>query len=330
MSDDKENYSGQYRDYRAPKNMGHKLFVVLLLFLIFTTLWLSFYTVESGTVGVLSRFGKYQDEEVMPGMHFKIPFADTVKIFDIKLQTAHYAGSAEERGQEGVIKKPVITVLDKKNLNVSFDISVQFTPDRTQASEILQGYGRNYFEKLINPILRSVIRDAAGKYDAEDLAQSREAIGAEIRTLLDDKFDRLPMTLNEVSIRNVILPDVVKRKIIEVQEAKQEEQRLAMEVMQARQQQEKKTIEVNTHKIQVVTKAQASSEQKRIAADATAYAILKEAEAQAEAYKKINASLTPLLVQLKQVEAWDGTVPHFVAGEQGANFIMNMPRKAAE
>ena len=49
----------------------------------------SFYTIETGTVGVLSTFGEYSEEEAKPGLHWKIPVVQTVKVVDVKMQTVN-------------------------------------------------------------------------------------------------------------------------------------------------------------------------------------------------------------------------------------------------
>lgn len=108
------------------------------------------------------------------------------------------------------------------------ELTVQYTPLADQASEILSHYGRNDFEKLINPIVRDVVRDVIGRYPAEKIAADRTAIAEEIRQLLREKFKKLPFRLEEVALRDIQLPATVLKKIEEVQLAKQEEQRLAI------------------------------------------------------------------------------------------------------
>ena len=67
--------------------------VLLIGFIIYS----SVYTIRSGTVGVLSTFGKYSNEVIQPGLHFKVPFAQKVYIFDVKLHAANYVGTEDLR-----------------------------------------------------------------------------------------------------------------------------------------------------------------------------------------------------------------------------------------
>ncbi len=285
----------------------------------------SYYTIRSGTVGVLATFGEFSDDVSQPGLHFKIPLFQTVSIFDVKLQTAHYKGQRDAGELEGVISKSSIQVLDNKNLPIGIEMSVQYTPKKDQANEILEKYGRNYFEKLINPLVRNVVRDVVGEYQAEEIAVKRSVIGAEIQSRLTTSFEDLPFTLNNVALRNINLPSIVLKKIEEVQLAKQEEQRLAMVEKQARKEQEIKTIQANTKLIEVTTQAKADAEKKRIGADAKAYQIAKEAEAVAEANKLIARSISRQLIDYKAIEKWNGEYPRTLMGSEGGGVLLNLP-----
>ncbi len=293
--------------------------------------WLLFtfgtYTIESGSVGVLSTFGEFSDDIKQPGLHFMAPGVQNYRIVDVKTQTAHYQGGTDLPDNDGVINRPRIVVLDSKNLNIGVEISVQFTPDAEQAKKILVQYGRNYFEKLINPIIRDIVRDIAGQYQAEEIALKRSSISNEIREKLSEKFATSPFILNDVQIRNIELPKIVRTKIEEVQLAKQEEQRLAMIEKQARKNQEIKSIQANTKLIEVTTQAKADAEKKKIEAEAKAFQIITEAEALANANKLVAKSVTPELIQYESIKRWSGDYPKMlVDGDKSNGLIMQLPR----
>ncbi len=286
----------------------------------------SVYTISSGTVGVLATFGKFDDEVQLPGLHFKIPMMQTVRVFDIKLQTVTYQGRKSQPGVGGVINKPFIQVLDNKNLPIGIEMSVQFTPVAVQANKILEKYGYGYYEKLINPQIRDIIRNVVGQYHAEQIADKRSEISVEIRNQLATRLKDSPFILNEVAMRNVKLPPIVLKKIEEVQIAKQEEQRLAMVEKQASKEQQIKTIQANTKLIEVTTNAKAQAEQERIKADAKAYQITKEAEAVADANQRIARSITGELIRYKSIERWNGSYPQTLMGGDGrGGVILSLP-----
>lgn len=115
---------------------------------------------------------------------------------------------------------------------------------------------------------------------------------------------------------------------MEVQKAKQEEQRLAMVEKQAMKNQKIESINADTKLIQVTTQAQAQAKKQRIAADAAAYAVEVKANAQAKANELLSKSLTPELIRYRQVDQWNGVMPQTVVGE-GAMPLISVPTGAA-
>ncbi|WP_161881206.1 SPFH domain-containing protein [Deinococcus alpinitundrae] len=73
-----------------------------------------------------------------------------------------------------------------------------------------------------------------------------------------------------------------------------------------------------------VVQSRAEAQQEIAKAQGDAQAILVRAEAQAKANKVLAASLTPELIQNKQVEKWNGTLPT-VSGGSGSGFLINLP-----
>lgn len=295
------------------RNNSFRLVVVLALgFMLLVTVLGSFYTIDSGKVGVIQTFGRYQEAVSQPGLHWKRPFIDTVLEKDVKLQTANYAGSDDPDDGDGIINKPHLDVLDAKNVSYDIELSVMFTPVPEKMPLILATYGQNYFDKKINPIIRDVVRDVGGKYSVETIADHRDAINSEIRSRLVDEFKTLPFVFGEAALRKLQLPQNIMQKIVAVQEAKQEEERLKIINRQAEQ-----------NKQITITNAQAEKEKIIIAAQADAESTLTRAKAQAEANQRISASLTPLLVQQNQVEKWGGQVPTVVSGS-GSGLLYNL------
>ena len=305
-------------DYKQTKGIsmngsGFKLVAtVAVLLLIAVTMLGSFYTIDSGKVGVIQTFGRYQETVSQPGLHWKRPFIDTVLEKDVKLQTATYSGQEDGEDGDGIINKPHLDVLDAKNVSYDIELSVMFTPVAEKMPEILSIYGENYFDKKINPIVRDVVRDVGGKYSVESIADHRDAINSEIRSRLVEEFKPLPFLFSDAALRKLQLPQNIMQKIVGVQEAKQEEERLKIINRQAEQ-----------NKQITITNAQAEKEKIIIAAQADAESTLTRAKAQAEANERISQSLTPLLVKQNQVEKWSGQVPTVMSGES-TGLLFNM------
>ena len=279
----------------------------------------SFYTVNDGYVGVVSTFGEYNDSETTPGLAWKFPFVQSVDKMDVKMQTVNYkrlyqAADPDDAEDDGVRLMPQISILDSKNLPIGIDLTVQYTPVGSEMSAILRTYGMNYFDRKINPIIRASVRDVASQYDAENIARKREEIGRMIKANLTKEFEKLPFTLNDIALRNIILPPTVAEKVKQVQEAKQEEQRLAMVEKQA----------VVDKRIAVI-KAQKEAEVRFTKAEGEARAITVKADAQAKANRKVASSLTELLVKQNQIERWDGVVAKYQLGTN-TSMLMSVPQ----
>jgi regulator of protease activity HflC (stomatin/prohibitin superfamily) len=267
----------------------------------------SFYTIQDGRVGVLNHLGKYDDDEKMPGWHWKLPFIQDVIEMDAKLQTVNYKYNNGGYGKisEGLYVMPRISILDNKNLPIGIDITIQYIPVKEDMSDILRTYGPNYLEKKINAVVRDVVRDVASGYNAENIAKDRGVIGEQMKVKLDEEFANLPFILNAVALRAIDLPEIVDKKIKEVQEAKQEEQRLEMKEKQA-----------TVNKRIAIIKAEQVEQQKIIEARGQAQALLEVATAEAEAIRMKGESLkqNPEVIQLNAVQQWDGILPKFTGG----------------
>ncbi len=296
------------------------------IYFILSTLFKGMYTIQSGTAGVLVTFGKFSDDVKQAGLHFKVPFIQDIKIVDIKLQTANYVGQEDAQDDDGIVNNPQIQVLDSKNLPIGIEMTVQYTIIPDQARQILEQYGDNYFFKYINPVVRNIVRDVIGKYQAEEIAVKRSEIGKEIDVQLTKELEGKPFRLENVGLRNLNLPTIVLKKIEEVQLAKQEEQRLAMVEQQAKKNQQIQTIQAETKLIEVTTQAKADAEKKRIEADAKSYQITAEAKANAEANKLIAQSITRELIEYMGIQQWNGQYPQTLIGSNSqGGMLLSLP-----
>ena len=101
------------------------VFIVTVVF--FLIVAKPFEIIEEGERGILSTNGKYEQQALLPGLHFIIPVIQKVYIVDTKVRIINYADKIERTGLgEGIGVKPSITVLDKRGLPVSIELTVQY------------------------------------------------------------------------------------------------------------------------------------------------------------------------------------------------------------
>jgi regulator of protease activity HflC (stomatin/prohibitin superfamily) len=269
------------------------VFIVTVVF--FLIVAKPFEIIEEGQRGILSTNGKYEQQALLPGLHFIIPVIQKVYIVDTKVRIINYASKIERSGMgDGIGVKPAVTVLDKRGLPVSIELTVQYRLNAQFAAQTISNWGFSWEEKIINPVVRDVVRNVVGKYEAESLPQRRNQIANEIDTGIRKSVTGLknsPADLQSVQLREIVLPQKVKDQIERVQLAKQEVERAQQEVERAKQEALKRAAQ-----------AQGSAEAVKIEAEGKATAVKIEADAQAQANRIISESLTTKLLELKQIE----------------------------
>ncbi|MDQ1263779.1 MAG: hypothetical protein QG559_780 [Campylobacterota bacterium] len=273
------------------------LIYVIIAIALFLLIAKPFTIIEEGERGILSTNGKYSDQALLPGLHFIVPIIQKVYVVDTKVRIINYASSIEAGGgstNSGIGVKPAITVLDKRGLPVSIELTVQYRLNSQYAAQTISNWGFSWEDKIINPVVRDIVRNIVGKYDAELLPQMRNTIATEIETGIRESVTGLensPADLQSVQLREIVLPEKVKEQIERVQIAKQEVQRAEQEVQRAEQEALKRAAE-----------ARGVAEKARIEAQGVADAVAIEAEAKAKANHLIAKSLTSDLLKLEQVQ----------------------------
>jgi regulator of protease activity HflC (stomatin/prohibitin superfamily) len=173
-------------------------------------------------------------------------------------------------------------------------MTVQYRLKPESAPQTIANWGLNWEDKIINPVVRDVVRSVIGGFAAEELPMQRGEISQQIRAELTKQFDSLenqPVQLTSIQLREIVLPEKIKEQIERVQIARQEAERTKLEVERARQEAEKRA-----------ALAEGTAQANRIEAQGRADAVTIEAQAQAEANKLIAKSLTDDLLHLEQVK----------------------------
>ena len=254
-----------------------------------------FIIIQEGERGILSTNGKYQEQALLPGLHFIIPVIQKVYTVDTKVRIINYASKIETNSYtSGIISKPAITVLDKRGLPVSIELTVQYRLNAQFAAQTISNWGFSWEDKIINPVVRDVVRTVVGKYDAESIPVMRNTIATAVEEGIRKNIKILknsPVILQSIQLRDIILPEKVKAQIERVQLAKQQVQQAEQEVQRAKQEALKRAAE-----------ARGIAEKARIEAQGRADAVTIEANAKAKANVLIAKSLTTKLLELEQMK----------------------------
>lgn len=290
----KKNEDQKKSDSQGPKmpkfdfNMGGQkagTFWLIGGFVLLLILTKPFVIITEGERGILSTNGKYEKRALLPGLHFLIPVIQKVYLVDTKVRIINYADKIDRASTtgDGILLKPAITVLDKRGLPVSIDITVQYRLNAEVAAQTISNWGFSWEDKIIDPVARDVVRNVVGQYDAETLPIMRNTIAQKIEAGIRSNMSRqknAPADLQSIQLREIALPQKVKDQIERVQVAKQEVEKAQQDVERAKQEAFKKETE----------------------AQGTANALTIEAQAQAKANHLVGASLSPGLLKLEQIK----------------------------
>jgi regulator of protease activity HflC (stomatin/prohibitin superfamily) len=209
-------------------NVPFRLISILPFSIFFLILILTCFTqVDGGHVGVKKVFGAYQSGTVSPGLHIKAPWEDVVSL-DTKTQEYTMSASANEGDQQG---DDSITTVASDQVTVTIDATVLFAVNPDSANDLLQKVGTDYKEKLVRPSARTLVRDKATEFDSVGLVTSdRQAYATEVEKALEEKLAPYGITIQDVQIRDMGLPqsiqDAINAKSAAAQDAQKKEAEL--------------------------------------------------------------------------------------------------------
>ncbi|MFQ5868711.1 MAG: prohibitin family protein [Candidatus Zixiibacteriota bacterium] len=141
-------------------------------------------------------------------------------------------------------RKEDLRVLSSDGATIELEVSVWFRPLIEKIDSLQITVGPNYYNVIVGSALRGEARAVAGRYKPEEIySTKRELIAREIveavQKLVGDKFVRV----DNIIIRNVILPKRISDAIDEKLAADQAAQKMQFVLQRERQEAERKRIE---------------------------------------------------------------------------------------
>jgi regulator of protease activity HflC (stomatin/prohibitin superfamily) len=135
-------------------------------------------------------------------------------------------------------------ILSADGASIEMEASIWFRPIVGKLDSLQITVGSNYYEVVVGPALRGEARSIVGRYKPDEIYSTRrEVISSEILEaisgVLDDKF----IEVENVIIRNVVLPPKIVEAINEKLTADQEQQRMEFVLLRETQEAERKRIE---------------------------------------------------------------------------------------
>lgn len=196
--------------------------------------------IDAGTVGVQSLFGRVDSHILESGLNWVNPMVD-VNNFTVKTQNYTMSAVKDEGDKNG---DDAIRVLSADGLEVVIDVTVLFRVLASEAPTIYKEIGPDYVNKIVRPIARTKIRDNAVYYTAVDLYSSkRDEFQAKIFESISGNFKERGLVLEQLLVRNIMLPASVKASIESKINAEQDAQKMEFVLQKEKQEAERKRVE---------------------------------------------------------------------------------------
>jgi len=260
-------------DFRinSPRNFPRKwIGLIILGIIILVVLFSTFYTVGPDEVGVIKRFGRYM-RITDPGLHMKIPFAESVT--KVKVKRIFKEEFGFRTLQPGVRTVYTPEKWEDESLMLTGDLNVAVVEWIVQY-RIVDPYKYLFkvrdVRKTIRDISEVVMRMVVGDRSVDEvLTIGRMEAATQAQKKLQEilNFYDTGIKIVTVKLKDVNPPDPVKPSFNEVNEARQDRERFINEAWQAYN--------------KVIPKAKGEAE--KVIAEAEGYAIKRVNRAQGDA-----------------------------------------------
>jgi regulator of protease activity HflC (stomatin/prohibitin superfamily) len=160
---------------------------------------------------------------------------------DTRTQAYTMSGKANEGQVKG---DDAIQVLSSDGLTLTLEVTVQYHLSQPSAPKVYSLIGLDYVEKVVRPEIRSALRDAAVNYQATDLyASQRDNYTRQVKDGLISAFKTRGIVLENVLLRDILLPEKIRTAIDEKIAAEQESQKMQYVLQRERQEADRKRVE---------------------------------------------------------------------------------------
>ncbi|MEC9482952.1 MAG: protease modulator HflC, partial [Halomonas sp.] len=206
----------------------------------------SLYIVDETERAVKLRFGEIIEENIQPGLHFKIPFIQTVRTFDTRVLT---------------LDTDTSRYLTEEQKAVIVDSYVMWqVVNPTRYYEATSG-NEQTAERLISPRVDESLRNQFGKLELQEIiAEKRDALMAQPTEELNELLrDELGVGIVDIRVKRIDLPEQVTQAVYD--RMRTERLREAREYRaQGQEQAEKIRANADRRRQVLIAEAQAKSE----------------------------------------------------------------------
>jgi len=251
--------------------------IIILLLVALFLLWGTFVIIPAGHRGVILWWGSVEKRIMGEGMNFKVPIAENVIKVDVKVQPHPFKE---------------IDASSKEYQMVKMTGMMNFHIDPSYVNDLYQKVGLDFADKVIDPAFNDFVKEVVPTYPIGEILPKREEIRQRAMKKLGDNLSRYHIIVDDIYFANIRFSPGYEG---------------AIEAKQVAQQQ------VETQR-QVLAQREIEAQQKVATAKGEAESIQVVAQGQAKANDALSRSISPILVQYKSIEKWNGILPQVSGG----------------
>ena len=251
--------------------------ILILALVVLIVLWGTFVIIPAGHRGVCLWWGSVEKRIMGEGLNFIVPIAERVIKVDVKVQPHPFKE---------------IDASSKEYQMVKMTGMMNFHIDPAYVNDLYQKVGLDFADKVIDPAFNDFVKEVVPTYPIGEILPKREEIRKRAMTKLGENLARYHIIVDDIYFANIrFSPEYEK----------------AIEAKQVAQQQ------VETQR-QVLAQREIEAQQRVATSKGEAEAILVVAQGQAKANDALSRSISPILVQYKSIERWNGVLPQVSGG----------------
>jgi regulator of protease activity HflC (stomatin/prohibitin superfamily) len=296
------------------KGLSSLVVVFLVVALLLTTVGAGLVFLQANEYSVvISAFqpNGYRTQALGPGLHWIIPFIESVQKYSVARQTYTMSSTSSEGAVQG---DDSIQARTKDGQQIFIDASVIYAADPTQLIQLHITWQNRYEENVVRPVSRAAIRNAVSQFGVEELVSTKRAeLESAIREEIQSKLKANNIIMSDFLLRNIRFSDEYAAAVEQKQVAEQQAQQAKFVVESKKQEAE-----------QARQTAQGQADAAVIASKGAAEARLIQAKAEAEANRLLAESLSPTLLQYQYIlKLAPGVQTIFIPS--GNQFILPLP-----
>lgn len=247
----------------------------------------SFKTVAPGQRGIRITAGSASNETLGEGLHFKLPLVSSIKTVSIKVQKTEATSEAATK--------------DLQKVHATFALNWNLNPENVVDVYRSIGDENDIAERVIAPAISEVLKAATAHMTAEEVLTKRLELKKIIDEMLTERLSKYTILVKDISLVNLDFTGEFNRAVEAKQVAEQEAKKAEYVAIQAK-----------NDAVARVNKAKGEADSQ-----------LLMAKSQAESQRLLQQTVTPMLLQLKAIEKWDGSTPSVMG--TGSNMLFNIP-----